>query len=132
MIRYSESFKLKVVQEIETGKFVSVEEARRFYGINGMSTLSRWIEKYGKPENQRKVIRVETFEERKEIDALKAKIAELEMTIVDSRVQESLHKAYFDVVCREYGVKDPEALKKNIAAKLSDARAVHYRKAAKR
>ena len=119
IIGYSESFKLQVVRELERGRFSSREEARRFYGINGSMTISNWVRKYGKEEFQRKVFRVETVNERKQVNALKARIAELERAVVDSRVQESLHKAYFDIVCREHGVKDPETLKKNIARKLS-------------
>ncbi len=130
-IRYCESFKLQVVRELESGRFGSSEEASRFYGINGSMTIAHWVDKFGKAEFQRKVVRMETSDERREIDAQRARIAELERAIVDSRVQESLYKAYFDIVCREYGVKDPEALKKSIAKKLSAAqsRTVRRRKA---
>jgi hypothetical protein len=65
------------------------------------------------------VIHVETTEERSQVAALKTRIKELERAVVDSKVNEALYKAYFDVVCRECGVTDPEGLKKNIARKLS-------------
>ena len=62
---------------------------------------------------------MESIGELNDIDALKARIAELERAVVDSKVQECLYKAYFDIVCREYGVSDPDGLKKNIDKKLS-------------
>lgn len=119
VIRYSEAFKLKVVSELASGRLRSREEARERYGIRGSSTVSRWVRKYGQAHIQGKVVRVETTDERDQIKALKARIKELECAVVDSKVQEALHKAYFDIVCREYGVKDPAALKKSIASKLS-------------
>lgn len=44
--RYSESFKLQVVREVETGQLCK-EEARRVYGIGGNSTVLKWMKKYG-------------------------------------------------------------------------------------
>lgn len=118
-IRYSESFKIKVVREIESGLFRSFDSASRFYGIKGNSTIGKWLKKYGDPANKRKVIRVETQDERNETEHLKARIAELERAISDIKIQTCVHKAYFNIVCREFGVKDPEALKKSFDKKLS-------------
>jgi hypothetical protein len=97
----------------------SHEEARQRYGIGGATTVGKWVRRYGAAHLQRRVIHVETLDERSQVAALKARIKELERAVVDSKVQEALHKAYFDIVCREYGVVDPAAVKKNIAAKLS-------------
>ena len=119
VVKYSEAFKLMVVSELESGRLRSREEARQRYGIKGSVTVAKWVRKYGKPGIQGRVVRVETTDERDQIKALKARIADLERAVVDSKVQEALHKAYFDIVCRECGVKDPAALKKSIAAKLS-------------
>lgn len=43
---YSMSFKLSLVQEYETSQ-ISFEALKRKYGIQGDSTIRRWIEKYG-------------------------------------------------------------------------------------
>ena len=117
--KYSEAFKTKVVGELESGKLRSALEAREWYGIGGGSTVGHWVRKYGSERIQRRIVRVETTDERDRMKALKARIAELERALVDSKVSESLHKAYFDIVCEKYGVKDPEALKKSIDRKLS-------------
>ena len=119
VVRYSEAFKLQVVRELETGRLRSRKEACQRYGIGGATTVARWVRRYGRAHIQGRVVRVETTDERDQLAALKARIAELERAVVDSKVQEALHKAYFDIVCREHGVADPVALKKSIAEKLS-------------
>ena len=119
VVKYSEAFKRQVVRDLERGRFRSHSEARERYGIGGGGTVGVWIRKYGSERMQKKIVRVESPEERDQIQALKARIKELERAVVDSKVNEALYKAYFDVVCRECGVTDPEGLKKNIARKLS-------------
>ena len=119
LVRYSEAFKLQVVRELESGRLRSKEEARLRYGIGGSGTVGRWVRQYGKAHIQGRVVRVETLDDRDQISALKRRIAELERAVVDSKVQEALHKAYFDIVCEQCGVSDPAGLKKNIAKKLS-------------
>lgn len=37
--------------------------------------------------------------------------------MVQSNLQSVLNEAYFEIVCEEYGVEDPEALKKSIEAR---------------
>jgi transposase-like protein len=117
-VRYSEAFKLRVVSELETGRVVSQNEARERYGIGGSSTISKWIRKYGKNDLAAKVIRVETSKDRDAMKALKKRIRELEKAVADAKVQEVLHKAYFEIVCERYGVTDPEELKKKLATTL--------------
>jgi transposase len=45
-IRYSISFKQKVVQEVEKG--ASFIELRRRYGIKGGNTVQQWVRQFGK------------------------------------------------------------------------------------
>ena len=46
--RYSVSFKMQVISELETGRFESIEAARRHYDIRGNSMIQRWLRRYGK------------------------------------------------------------------------------------
>jgi transposase-like protein len=46
--RYSESFKLKVIDELEKGVYDCPFELSRAYGIGSPSTVPRWVRKYGK------------------------------------------------------------------------------------
>lgn len=118
-MRYSEAFKLQVIAEVESGKFDSLAQARETYGIGGAYTLQRWLRKYGRNDLLGRIVRVEKPQERDQVKALKARIRDLERAVADSKVQEVLSRAYFEIVCEQYGVKDVEALKKSIAAKLS-------------
>lgn len=46
---YKESFRIKVVKEVEAG-IISKEAARRKYGIAGKATVLSWCRKYGRME----------------------------------------------------------------------------------
>jgi hypothetical protein len=39
-VRYSEAFKRRVVDELELGKYLSIEAARRAYSVGGTMTAS--------------------------------------------------------------------------------------------
>jgi len=74
---YSISFKLQVVQEIESGR-LSRTEACHKYGIQAKSTIREWLRKYGTFdwEHQSKTIVAKTPEQR--ILELEAKVKLLE------------------------------------------------------
>ena len=52
VIRYSEAFKKKVVDEIARGKFTSPYAAQKADGIRGQMTVTKWIRKYGKTRDR--------------------------------------------------------------------------------
>lgn len=120
VIRYIEAFKRHVVGELEAGRLASHGEARAKYGIRGASTLTSWLRKYGKNHLLRRVVRVETPDERNRIKAMLSRIRQLERAVADSKVKETLAEAYFEIVCEQFGVADAGALKKSIAEKLLD------------
>ena len=119
VIRYSEAFKRHVVGELESGRLASHGEARAKYGIRGAGTLPKWLRKYGKNHLLRKVVRVETPNERHQVKSLKSRIRQLERAVADSKIKETLAEAYFEIMCEKFGVDDASALKKSIAEKLS-------------
>ena len=51
VIRYSEAFKLRVVEDVARGKYKSLNEALRRNGIRGAATLAKWMKEYGREEN---------------------------------------------------------------------------------
>ncbi len=55
-VRYSLSFKHQVINELESGRFRSINEARQHYGISGGKTISCWLCKYGKNHLCSKVV----------------------------------------------------------------------------
>lgn len=70
-IRYSDCFKLQVVEEIEKNG-LSIEDCRRKYSIGGSMTIQKWLLKFGKQHLLNKIIRVETREEIDELKRLRA------------------------------------------------------------
>lgn len=46
--KYTPAFKAKVISELESGIFTSMEQAQMHYNIGGSSTIKRWIVKAGK------------------------------------------------------------------------------------
>ena len=61
--RYSSCFKRQVVEDLENGRFESLEAARHHYGIGGHRTIQLWLRQYGKNHLQAKVVRVEKPDE---------------------------------------------------------------------
>lgn len=56
IIKYTDDFKNKVLDEMESGKLKSIEDAKRTYGIYGSSTLPNWIKKYSREKLYTKVV----------------------------------------------------------------------------
>lgn len=118
---YSEAFKRQVVEELERGKFTSICEANRAYGIQGSETISRWIQKYGHQELLPKRIRIETLKERDELKDARKRIRELEAALADAHIDCCLGESYFKIACERLGC-DPLDFKKKNAITLSDMR----------
>ena len=83
-VTYSEAFKIQVVEEIRQGKFASILQAQKAYGICGMNTIQSWLKKYGKVDLLPKRVRVETMTEIDELKEAKKRIRDLEKALADS------------------------------------------------
>jgi transposase-like protein len=113
-IRYSESFKLHVVSEIESGS-LTIEGARSRYGIAGCSTVQKWLRRYGKNHLLGKVVRVERPEEKDRVKELEAKVRELESALAQSQVKLFAYESLIDVAEKHYKAD----FKKNFGARQS-------------
>jgi len=120
-ITYSEAFKMQVVEEIRQGKFATILQAQKAYGICGMNTIRNWIKKYGKEELLPKRVRVETMTEIDELKEAKKRIRDLEKALSDSHMDYCLERAYLEIACEQMGTSRDE-LKKNNVMRLADAR----------
>jgi len=120
-VTYSEAFKRQVVLELERGKFTSICEANRAYGIKGSETISQWIRKYGHKDLLPKRVRIETLKERDELKDARKRIRELEAALADAHIDCCLEESYFRIACERLGY-DPLDFKKKNAITLSDAR----------
>lgn len=119
VIRYSESFKLQVIRELEEGRHASVNAAMEAYGIRGAGTVYHWIRAYGRDQLTKRVIHVQTTEERDELKRLKARVRELERALSDTTLDLLLEREYAKIACRQAGIDDVEAFKKKVSGKLS-------------
>jgi transposase-like protein len=77
-VSYSEAFKMQVVKELGQGKFATILQAQKTYGIRGTATIQTWIKKYGMEELLPKRVRVETMTEIDELKEAKNKLEKLE------------------------------------------------------
>ena len=82
IIRYSNSFKLMIVHELEEGS--SFEAVRKRYGIGGAATIQKWVKKYGKHHLLNKTIRVETMNERDRLKELEAENKKLKVKLAET------------------------------------------------
>ena len=119
VMRYSEAFKLQVIREVESGRHGSCHAAAMAYGIRGIGTVSRWITKYGKSHLLRKVVRVETADERNELKRLKAECRRLKEALADAHLDLRLERSYLKFACRAAGQDDVAEFKKKHAGTLS-------------
>jgi transposase-like protein len=102
-----------VVAGFEEGKFASISEANRIYGIRGGTTISKWIRKYGSERLLPKKIRIETLKERDELKESRKRIRELEAALADAHIDCNLGDSYLKIACERLGIDIADFKKKN-------------------
>ena len=121
VIRYSESFKLQVVRELEGGRFKSICEAGSHYGIKGSRTVKLWLIKFGKERLLPRVVRVETPNEQNELKRLRQRVRQLEGLLADKELGLVISETYLELACERAGIADVEDFKKKIAGRARGA-----------
>jgi transposase-like protein len=109
VIRYSKSFKLQMVREVEGGKWCA-KEVERKYNIKGNGTVTRWVRQFGSGKYG-KVIRVEKAGEVNEARRLRGQLQVVKEALADAHVDLALEKAFLEVACEELN-QPMEAFKK--------------------
>ena len=102
-IRYSEAFKLEFIDTLSTGKYKTIAEAKRAFGITGAGSVERWLVKYGREELLSKRIRIETVTEQDEKKGLKKRVKDLETALADAHIDGSLDRAFLEIACERLG-----------------------------
>ena len=115
IIRYSISFKQKVVNEIEE-EGLSYQEVKRRYGINGGETIKKWLIKFGKNHLLNKVVRIEMKGEKDQVRQLEAEIKKLKIALADATVAKVALESLIEVVDEHYKTD----VKKNFGPQLSE------------
>lgn len=113
--RYSESFKLKVLDELSTGKY-SKKQLGNLYGVNP-STINEWIRKYDRKDLMNTRILVENIDETSRLKALKKEVEQLKNLLVKKDLEKLVGDSYLEVAANNLGYKSVEELKKNLNIK---------------
>ena len=103
LYRYSSAFKQKVVNEIEEGKFHSVDEARKLYDIGG-GTIQDWLKRFGKNHLLSKVVRIEVKDERNILKELEKRNRQLEKALADEKLKNMCLEALVEIAQEDYGI----------------------------
>jgi transposase-like protein len=114
VVRYSEAFKLRLVEDVAGGKYASLDEARRRNGIRGSVTLTKWIKQYGHGDILPKRIKVETMDEIDELKEARKRIRELETALADAHMDYCLESSFLEIACERMGTTAEELKKKNV------------------
>ena len=102
IIRYSNCFKEKVVQEVSSGR--SISEVCRFYGIKNMSVVSKWIKQFGRDELLNTVIRVKMRSEDDKMKQLEAENRRLKIALADATLAKDVLETLILVQSTKYEV----------------------------
>ena len=113
--RYSESFKLKILDELSTGKY-SKTQLGNLYGVNP-STINQWIKKYDRKDLMNARILVENLDETSRLKALKKEVEQLKNLLVKKDLEKLADDSYLEVAAKNLGYKNVDELKKNLNIK---------------
>jgi transposase-like protein len=107
---YSMSFKLQVVQAIELGE-MSAREARLKYGIQGDSTVVKWLRKYGNfdwehqtPSNMPKSQEQKLMELEQRVKLLEKQKAHLESQVERADKKAIIFDMMINLAEKEYNI----------------------------
>lgn len=113
--RYSEPFKLKILDELTTGK-LNKYQLGKLYGINP-TTINEWIRKYNRKDLMNTRIKVETKDEITRIKALQKEIEQLKKLLLKKDMDALIDESYLEVAAEQLGYKSVLELKKKLNIK---------------
>jgi len=100
-LRYSISFKQKVVNEIEE-EGLTLSEAKRRYGITGGQTLHNWMRTFGKNHLLNKIVRIEMKGEKDRVKQLEVEVRKLKIALADAVLAKDALETLVDIVDAHY------------------------------
>lgn len=113
--RYSEPFKLKILDELTTGK-LNKSQLGKLYGINP-TTINEWIRKYNRKDLMNTRVKVETKDEISRIKALQKEIKQLKKLLLKKDLDAMVLDSYLEVAAEDLGYKSVSELKKKLPIK---------------
>ena len=109
--RYSEPFKLKILDELTSGK-LNKNQLGKLYGIN-TTTINEWIRKYNRKDLMNTRVKVETKDEITRIKQLQKEIEQLKKVLLKKDMDSLIDESYLEVAAEKLGYKSVLELKKN-------------------
>lgn len=113
--RYSEAFKLKILDELSTGNNTK-SQLGKAYGINP-TTINEWIKKYERKDLMNTRIMIETKDEITRIKALQKEIEQLKKLLLKKDMESMVSDSYLEVSAEKLGFKSVMELKKKLNIK---------------
>ena len=110
--RYSEPFKLKILDEITTGK-LNKNQLGKLYGI-APTTINEWIRKYNRKDLMNIRVKVETKDEITRIKVLQKEIEQLKKLLLKKDLDAFVLDSYLEVAAEDLGYKSVAELKKKL------------------
>lgn len=110
--RYSEPFKLKILDELTTGK-LNKNQLGKLYGINP-TTINEWIRKYNRKDLMNTRIKVETKDEITRIKELQKEIKQLKQLLLKKDLDALVLDSYLEIAAEQLGYKSVTELKKKL------------------
>lgn len=128
---YSMSFKLEIVQEVESGA-LSAAQVQRKYGIQSRSTVVGWLRKYGNfdwenqtPSNMPKSKEQQLMELEQKVKLLEKQKAMLEQQVERADKKAIIFDMMIDLAEKEYNI----SIRKNSSPKQSTSTEKNIKKA---
>ena len=100
--RFSDSFKLQKVREIETGQ-TKVSEICSQYQVTS-TAIYRWIDKFGIMKDKKERLVVESESDTRQLIELKKRLSELERIIGQKQIQIDFQNKMIELAEETYGV----------------------------
>src|SRR5659263_215893 len=108
--RFSESFKLKILAELNTGKY-SKRELSRLYGV-ASSTINDWIHKYDRKDLMNTRVIVETKDEISRLKELQKEIEQLKKLLLKKDIEQLMNDSFMEIAAKKLGYKSVQEFKK--------------------
>lgn len=102
-IRYSISFKQKVVREFED-EGLSIAQLSRRYKIKGGGTVKNWVIKYGNNDLLNKIVRIEMKDEKDRVKELEEELKRVKLKLADTVMHRDLLETLVDISSKHYKV----------------------------
>ena len=115
--RYSQAFKQKVLNEIESGKYTKAQVSR-VYEVP-FTSICGWIKKSGRLALLSKIVRIEMKGEKDHLKRLKKEKQDLESALAQAQLRILGLESTLDVIGEEFGIDVKKKLGKQASKKRS-------------